>query len=305
MRRIILSTVVALFLMQCATVTRGPMQRIRVGSLPAGASVELSECGVGSTDSAITPATVFVNRRATECTLIFNHPDHGTRTVPLLRKGRAVAREGPPEEAIAAAGGTMEVAGAIMEVPVVGPVFGVAAVGAVVIGGVIWGLSRSVDGISGANYEHSGSTILVDFHKPVPNVAGRYVLARVNGQELPIATWTKDVRANRQDYIVFWGKSGKCQLWAKSGSLSLDESGRWTSSMTEQEICGKKTYRAETSTAHGVFTAEAVAEGVQVLLESENAVSPAMLQADRLDITANGVGPYAGQTVIYTFQLAP
>ena len=56
----------------CATVDHGPMQRIRVGSWPAGATVTLDDCGAGSTARSRTPGSVWVNRRATRCTLTFS-----------------------------------------------------------------------------------------------------------------------------------------------------------------------------------------------------------------------------------------
>lgn len=87
MRRLFGCVMMGLLLAQCATVSHGPVQRIRISSKPSGAAVRLNGCGPGSTRTAKTPATVLVQRLATICTLTFTLPEHGSRTVPLLRNG--------------------------------------------------------------------------------------------------------------------------------------------------------------------------------------------------------------------------
>ena len=62
------------------------MQRIQVQSDPAGATVDLRDCGVGSTKTAKTPATVWVNRRATRCTLTFAADGYRPETARLERR---------------------------------------------------------------------------------------------------------------------------------------------------------------------------------------------------------------------------
>jgi hypothetical protein len=85
MRRV-LSLLLAFTSAACATVNHGPMQRIHVGSDPAGASVDLRDCGAGSTKTAKTPATVWVSRRATRCTLTFAADGYRPRTARLERR---------------------------------------------------------------------------------------------------------------------------------------------------------------------------------------------------------------------------
>jgi len=301
MRKMILTALLPFFLVQCATVTQGPMQRIRVGSKPSGVSVKLSECGVGGTETAKTPAIVFVNRRATRCTLTFTHPELGTRTVSLIRTGRALDPTPPPEGAVEAAGAAVEFggafvragaeivanvpgeAGAVMALPLI--IAGGVVVAGVVVGVPLWGVGRGIDSITGANYRQSRSIVLVDFNKPVRNVAGRYSFANVNGKELPANTWTT--------------RKGKCQVSTNSGSLVLDENGRWSSVITEQEFCVKKTHAPVESAAHGVFSVE----GDRILLESESGLAIGVLQSDQVQIAMRGTGTYEGQTAVYTLRL--
>ena len=54
-------------------------------STPPGAEVQLTRCGALSTKSAVTPATVWVSRRATQCRLHVRAPGYPARTVRLSR----------------------------------------------------------------------------------------------------------------------------------------------------------------------------------------------------------------------------
>jgi hypothetical protein len=69
----------------CATTHHGPMQRITVDSKPDGALVELSDCGVLATDFQKTPATVWVSRRSTQCTLTVSKLGYRPVTMKLRR----------------------------------------------------------------------------------------------------------------------------------------------------------------------------------------------------------------------------
>src|SRR5215218_3306551 len=84
MRRIV-SVVLALSTTACATVHHGPMQRIQVDSDPAGASVRLIGCGPGTSEEATTPATVWVSRRATRCTVKLSADGYRDEIVLLRR----------------------------------------------------------------------------------------------------------------------------------------------------------------------------------------------------------------------------
>lgn len=69
MRRWVLA-VVLLTQVACATINRGPAQRVFVTSDPIGATVNVEECGPWAPESVVTPATVFVSRRATRCRFV-------------------------------------------------------------------------------------------------------------------------------------------------------------------------------------------------------------------------------------------
>ena len=154
MRRLICGPLMAFFLVQCATVTRGPMQSIDVDSEPAGASVQLRDCGVSSSASAKTPATVFVNRRATRCTLTFTLPEYGSRSVTLHRREWAWTHVSETLDAI-----ICDDCESLVEL-VISSAFGAA----------IWGIGTGVDGMAGARYEQNQSSIFIDFSRPARNV---------------------------------------------------------------------------------------------------------------------------------------
>jgi hypothetical protein len=76
---------IALALVGCATVGNGPMQRVYVESAAPGTTVRLQGCGVLSTKSAVTPATVWVSRRSTQCRLLFSVPGQEDQSFRLIR----------------------------------------------------------------------------------------------------------------------------------------------------------------------------------------------------------------------------
>jgi hypothetical protein len=80
--------ILALILTQtaCATAVNGRYQSMVVDSQPAGARVELDDCGRAAPVSVITPAVVKVARRATNCKLTFSMEDREPRTVTLKRR---------------------------------------------------------------------------------------------------------------------------------------------------------------------------------------------------------------------------
>lgn len=270
MRNLICS-MAALFLVQCATIPRGPMQRVRLDSKPAGASVQLSDCGIGSSDRAMTPATVFVNRRATRCVLTFTQAEYESRTVVLVRKRISTEEAGLPtaRDILAESEGLGDLV-----------VMGTA-------GAMLLGLGRGVDVISGARYEQNRTRIVVDFTRPpTPNLSGRYRLVAVNGKELPATTWTP--------------RNRDCEIKTISGWLALEEGDNWSSVFIEEELCGDEAERLPNRTAKGIFAVD----GERVLLESEGFVDSAVLQGDQLDVTVRGLGFRHGQTAVYTFRLS-
>ena len=89
-RPVLFALVLALNLAACATVQHGPVQRISVESEPSGAEVLTTLCGPGSTKKALTPAVVWVSRRAERCTLLVSADGYESERVVLER---AVAPE--------------------------------------------------------------------------------------------------------------------------------------------------------------------------------------------------------------------
>lgn len=90
MKTLLLAAIVALNVTACATVQHGPVQRIHVESEPSGAEVLTTLCGPGSTKKALTPAVIWVSRRAERCTLLFSADGYESDRVVLTR---AVADE--------------------------------------------------------------------------------------------------------------------------------------------------------------------------------------------------------------------
>jgi hypothetical protein len=147
MRRIV-SILLALFTTACATVHHGPMQRIQVDSAPAGVTVRSTGCGPGSTESATTPATVWVSRRATRCTLTLSASGYREEIV-LLRRGRNDVTNR-----------NFNAAGVICEHEAncnsFHEFFGVLALGA-----LLGGTGLGVDAATGARYEQQPSYVAV------------------------------------------------------------------------------------------------------------------------------------------------
>jgi hypothetical protein len=61
------------------------MQRVYVDSATPGTTVILNGCGVLSTKTAVTPATVWVSRRSTQCRLLFTVPGQEVHAYRLVR----------------------------------------------------------------------------------------------------------------------------------------------------------------------------------------------------------------------------
>ena len=70
------------FSMGCATIDRGPMQRVHIATDPEGAAVELTRCGVKDTDLK-TPVTVFIPRRVKRCSILLLHEGYEPARVML------------------------------------------------------------------------------------------------------------------------------------------------------------------------------------------------------------------------------
>jgi hypothetical protein len=131
----------------CATVQHGPVQRIRVDSDPAGATVTPLRCGVAA-KRATTPGEIWVSRRSTRCALQFEREGYYAEKVFL---DRAVAPETEEFEVDLCEGMGCESFGAFL--------FGMA--GSL----VALGTSLAVDAASGARWEQHPSEVLVPLQK--------------------------------------------------------------------------------------------------------------------------------------------
>jgi hypothetical protein len=92
-QQVFAASFLALALAGCATVGNGPLQRVYVESAAPGTTVRLQKCGVLSTKSAVTPATVWVSRRSTQCRLLFSVPGQEDQSFRLTRHVSRVMRD--------------------------------------------------------------------------------------------------------------------------------------------------------------------------------------------------------------------
>lgn len=126
----------------CATVQRGPMQRVTIESDPPGAEVELIGCGVDGLRT--TPATVFIPRRVKRCSVLLLHDGFEPARVFLERR-----RAPSPGDVMI----FEELCGdcdSLTDVLI-----------AAAIGGILFGVSRGVDAAAGSNYELEPSHVQV------------------------------------------------------------------------------------------------------------------------------------------------
>jgi hypothetical protein len=137
--------------MGCATISNGPLQRVRVESEPPEAAVRLSNCGPGSSPSSRTPDSVWVNRRATRCQLTFSAPGYADHIVQLQRK--VSSRMGEylelPAELCDANCNTFD------EMAI-----------DLILSGVVGVIGLGVDASTGAMFQQTPAHILVNFDRP-------------------------------------------------------------------------------------------------------------------------------------------
>jgi hypothetical protein len=133
----------------CATVHHGPMQRITVDSEPKGALIELADCGVMATEYDKTPATVWVSRRSTECTLTLSKLGYQPVTMKLSRH---VA-----PEFVGNVAATVDLCADDLNCNSLSDFLFVTA-----IGSVLTGAGMATDAVSGAMFELSPSYVDVE-----------------------------------------------------------------------------------------------------------------------------------------------
>jgi len=141
---------------RCATLHHGPMQRILVDNEPVAATVQTKQCGPGSTRVAKTAAIVWVNRRATHCTLTFTAPGFESQTVPLHR-GISDKMRGNARVVDDFCGDEALDCNHLSEF-----------VTAIFLGGFFAGTGLGVDAVTGAMFEQEPSSIHVELLESPP-----------------------------------------------------------------------------------------------------------------------------------------
>jgi len=130
----------------CGTMHNGPLQRIRVATEPPGAQVEAVGCG-GSDNGRqkLSPATLWVSRRATNCMVTVSLDGYVLETVRLQRKESE------------ASDGNFDAIGAICDA---GNCRQPADTGRSLLAGAVIGLiGLGVDGLTGAIWQQVPSSI--------------------------------------------------------------------------------------------------------------------------------------------------
>lgn len=148
--RCLLVPLTALALSACATVAHGPNQKIAVASEPAGATVTVA-CGSAPKTTAVTPATVLVERAATNCILTLSKPGYEDAQVVLERQ---VSRATGANHAV---GGFFGIIGALFSLASHGDPHPGYDIGS----GVAAGTGEFVDYATGAAYKQVPSNVTV------------------------------------------------------------------------------------------------------------------------------------------------
>lgn len=156
MVRKLLPAILVLATVRCATIHHGPMQRIQVDSDPLEATVRTKDCGPGSTKVAKTDAVVWVNRRATRCTLTISAPGFESQSVRLRRVMSAEARDNALVFAELCDPGALD-CNSFSDV-----------LTAVFLGGIIGGTGFGVDAATGAMFAQEPNEVYVELREAPP-----------------------------------------------------------------------------------------------------------------------------------------
>lgn len=124
----------------CATIQRGPVQKVYIESDPAGAAVELEKCGRQPKDLR-TPTDLFISRRVKRCTVLVTLDGYEPARVMLQR--RPADDDGLTSDDVIDMCGTYgENCNSLSDLLIMGT-----------IGVAFWGVGLGVDAVAGANYE--------------------------------------------------------------------------------------------------------------------------------------------------------
>lgn len=127
--------------MGCATMNRGPVQKVYIESEPAGANVELDKCGRQPKDLR-TPTDLFISRRVKRCTIHITLDGYEPARVLLQRRPADYTPAAQAEDLEAVCGPYMEHCNSLTDLLVLGT-----------IGVLVWGVGKGVDAAAGANYQ--------------------------------------------------------------------------------------------------------------------------------------------------------
>ena len=127
--------------MGCATMNRGPVQKVYIESDPSGAVVELEKCGRQPKDLR-TPTDLFISRRVKRCTVHIALDGYEPARVMLQRRPADYSPADRAEDIAEVCGAYGENCNSLTDLLILGTV-----------GVFLWGVGKGVDAAAGANYQ--------------------------------------------------------------------------------------------------------------------------------------------------------
>lgn len=120
-----------------------------------------------------------------------------------------------------------------------------------------------------------------------------YLLASVNGKEVPAISWVTEKPGERCEYLT------------SSGALLLDLVGRSGGFAMERINClsANGTRTSQVNDFH-MFTGSYKILGKQIIIHDEVSADQGVLDGNTMTITVAGVGIFDGQITEYVFELA-
>lgn len=125
------------------------------------------------------------------------------------------------------------------------------------------------------------------------SVSATYSLVKVNGEEIPAVSWTKE------------GDDKSCEYLTFGGALLLSPEGRSGAFAMERVNCiDKNGSRTSTLGDFVMFTGQYEISGNQISFHYDDAISNdrGTLEGDFLTLEVVGIYEYQGQTTVYTFE---
>lgn len=125
------------------------------------------------------------------------------------------------------------------------------------------------------------------------SVSATYSLVKVNGDEIPAVSWTKEVDDKTCEYLTF------------GGALLLNSEGRSGAFAMERVNCiDMNGFKTSTLSDFVMFTGEYEISGNQISFYYDDEISNdrGTLEGDLLILKVVGIYEYEGQTTVYTFE---